>query len=95
LEPLIRSIELDKEEPVAVVLIDQSASILAREDGSDEEQDLNGWFQVLGSELEAKGLRTEWHGFDQGLNENILESKHSSQMGRCTDQSFSGHLRTQ
>jgi len=74
LEPLIRSIELDKEEPVAVVLIDQSASILARTDGSDEEQDLNRWFQALGSELEAKGLRTEWHGFDQGLNENILES---------------------
>ena len=74
LEPLIRSIELDKEEPVAVMLIDQSASILARTDGSEEELDLKRWFQALGSELEAKGLRTEWYGFDQGLNENILES---------------------
>ena len=74
LEPLIRSIELDKEEPVAVMLIDQSASILARTDGSEEELDLKRWFQALGSELEAKGLRTEWYGFDQNLNENILES---------------------
>ena len=73
LEPLIRSIELDKEDPVAVVLIDQSASILARTEGSDEERDLKEWFQALGSELEAKGLRTEWYGFDQDLNENILE----------------------
>ena len=40
LEPLIRSIELDKEEPVAVMLIDQSAYILARTDGREEELDL-------------------------------------------------------
>ena len=73
LEPLIREIELEKEEPIAVVLVDQSASILARIDSVSGAQALNDWFKELGRELEELGLGTEWYGFDRSLFELASE----------------------
>ena len=73
LEPLIREIELEKEEPIAVVLVDQSASILARIDSVSGAQALNDWFKELGQELEELGLGTEWYGFDRSLFELASE----------------------
>jgi hypothetical protein len=69
LEPLIREIELEKEAPTAVILMDQSSSILARTDSGATEQELNEWFVKLNSELRSMDLQTEWYGFDQGLSD--------------------------
>ena len=69
LEPLIREIELQKEEPTAVVLVDQSSSILTRTDGEATGVKLNDWFERLNSELRSLNVKTEWYGFDQNLSE--------------------------
>ena len=68
LEPLIREIELEKEAPTAVILLDQSSSVLSRTDSGATEQEMNEWFEELDNELRSLDLETEWYGFDQNLS---------------------------
>lgn len=73
LEPLLRETEIEKEGPVAIVLLDQSSSILGRNNpmknvGQEENAEALGkWMKELDSELTSTGLETEWYGFDRDL----------------------------
>ena len=62
LEPLIQSVAYDEENPVAIVLFDESASVLARNDASTADT-LNGWAAALVQDLSDRGLDVERYGF--------------------------------
>ena len=62
LEPLIQSVAYDEEKPVAIVLVDESASILARNDAAEADT-LNGWTADLIQDLNGRGLEVECYGF--------------------------------
>ena len=62
LEPLIQSIDFDEEKPVAIVLVDESASVLTRTEESSADS-LNAWFRTLAEDLTNRGMDVERYGF--------------------------------
>lgn len=62
LEPLIQSIEYDEEKPIAVVLVDESASVLARTDATTADS-LNTWTDAVVEDLSQLGMDVERYGF--------------------------------
>ena len=80
LEPLIREIELEKEAPVAIVLIDQSTSVLGRSGGNEDQTDkerasaLDSWLMEFKNELDAFELTSEWYGFDRDLAPLVISN---------------------
>ena len=62
LEPLIQSVAYDEEKPVAIVLVDESASVLARTDVTTADT-LNAWSDALVQDLSQRGLEVERYGF--------------------------------
>lgn len=66
LEPLIQSVAYDEEKPVAIVLVDESASVFARNDAAAADT-LNGWTAALVEDLSGRGLEVERYGFDGEL----------------------------
>lgn len=62
LEPLIQSVAYDEEKPVAIVLVDESASVLARTDATTADT-LNAWSDALVQDLSQRGLEVERYGF--------------------------------
>ncbi len=66
LEPLIRSTQYDEEKPVAIVLVDESISVLARTADSTAD-DINAWSRALVEDLSNRGMEVERYGFDGEL----------------------------
>jgi hypothetical protein len=62
LEPLIQSVVYDEENPVAIVLVDESASVLARNDAATADT-LNEWTAALIRDLTDLGMDVERYGF--------------------------------
>jgi hypothetical protein len=62
LEPLIQSVAYDEEKPVAILLIDESASVLARNDAATADT-LNEWTAALTRDLTDLGMDIERYGF--------------------------------
>ncbi len=67
LEPLIRSQLFDEEPPLAVVLMDESASVFARGDSAAETQQILDWVEGLQTSIENAGMVAEWYGFEKQL----------------------------
>lgn len=67
LEPLIRSQLFDEEQPVAVVLMDESTSIFSRGDSAAESKQILAWTDGLRTAIEGAGMTAEWYGFDKQL----------------------------
>lgn len=63
LEPWIRNQTFDEELPIAVMLVDESSSILARSDSAATVEKLTQWADEVQSRLEAAGLLVERFGF--------------------------------
>ena len=66
LEPLIQSVAYDEEKPIAIVLVDESSSVLARNDAAVGDT-LNGWTAALVQDLSSRGLEVERYGFADEL----------------------------
>ena len=62
LEPLIQSIDYDEEKPVAILLVDESASVLTRAEESSADS-LNVWSRALAEDLTNRGMDVERYGF--------------------------------
>ena len=75
LEPLIRSVQYDEEKPVAIVLMDESESVLVRADSS-EAGALKGWSDAIYEALVSEDLVVERYGFGSALRP--LESSSDS-----------------
>lgn len=74
LEPLIRTIHLDREEPIAILLIDESASIGRTADSTSVLETLRKWPLELAESLSEIGVNLETFGFSNGLNARELNS---------------------
>lgn len=74
LEPLIRNIHLDREEPLAILLIDESASIARTSDSTIVLETLRTWPLELAESLSDIGINLETFGFSNGLNARELNS---------------------
>lgn len=66
LEPLIRSVEFEEEKPVAVLLMDESESVLVRSDSSTNSA-LQAWTDAAHAALGSEGLEVERYGFGGAL----------------------------
>lgn len=75
LEPLIRSVQYDEEKPVAIVLMDESESVLVRADSS-EAGALKDWSDAVYETLNSEDLVVERYGFGSALRP--LESSSDS-----------------
>tara|TARA_B100001057_G_C22850629_1_gene950826 strand:- start:1315 stop:3306 length:1992 start_codon:yes stop_codon:yes gene_type:complete len=66
IEPLIRSTEYDEEKPIAILLVDESASILSRTEHSTADT-INSWSKAIMEDLIDRGLDVERYGFASHL----------------------------
>ncbi|MGB1122614.1 MAG: hypothetical protein ACPG08_03740 [Flavobacteriales bacterium] len=66
LEPLIKSVTYDEENPLAILLFDESASVMARNDAATADT-LNGWAAALVRDLGNRGLDVERYGFSSEM----------------------------
>lgn len=74
LEPLIRNTHLDREEPLAILLIDESASIGRTSDSTVVLETLRKLPLELAESLSEMGVNLETFGFSNGLNARELDS---------------------
>ena len=63
LKPLVRTVEIDQENPVAVLLMDESASVLRNADSTQMLETLRAWPGELEKQLLAEGIHLESFGF--------------------------------
>jgi len=79
LEPLIRKIHLDREEPMAILLIDESASIRRTSDSTIVLETLRKWPLELAESLSELGVKLETFGFSNALNPRELNAWSTAQ----------------
>jgi len=79
LEPLIRNIQLDREEPVAILLIDESTSIGSTSDSAFILNQLRLLPNALTESLDELNIELETFGFSSQLNPHGIDSWESVQ----------------
>ena len=79
LEPLIRNVHLDREEPMAILLIDESASIRRTSDSTIVLETLRKWPLELAESLSELGVKLETFGFSNSLNPRELNAWSTAQ----------------
>ena len=79
LEPLIRSIQLNREEPVVILLLDESASVLRSADSIRVREQLRAWPMALSESLNEQGMALETFGFSSELNARDIEDWSTTQ----------------